>query len=171
MKRNPIFRNISIASILLIPFVILKIIQDNEQAELPVIMATNITMADSSQPCDLRSGTCKATLPNGKRIYLELEPKTIPILKPITVTTWLEGDSTISNKKLTGSVEMLGVDMEMGVAKAHLKTSTDNKMQTQVTLSLCVRELMQWHAYVTIEDGHERVGAKFPFDTVHIISQ
>jgi len=110
--------------------------------------------------CDLHQGPCAALLPGGGRVEFSLEPRPIPVLKPLKMQVRATGFKA-------GSVEVdfAGVDMKMAFNRPHLVPGKDGLFTGEATLPVCVRDQMAWQATVLVESDGKRIVVPFRFET------
>lgn len=112
--------------------------------------------------CDLHAGPCASAIPGGGRIELSIEPRPIPLLRPLRLAVKVEGMEA-------GKVEIdfTGVDMNMGYNRPELKRENGNRFTGQATLPVCITGRMAWQATVMATTDKIRVAAPFRFVTTH----
>lgn len=110
--------------------------------------------------CDLQQGPCATSLPGGGRLELSLEPRPIPVLKPLKLQVRATGFKA-------GSVEVdfAGVDMKMAFNRPRLVPGKDGLFTGEATLPVCVRDQMAWQATVLVESEGKRIAVPFRFET------
>lgn len=110
--------------------------------------------------CDLNQGPCVASLPGGGRLELSLEPRPIPVLKPLKLQVRTTGFKT-------GSVEVdfAGVDMKMAFNRPRLVPGKDGLFNGEAALPVCVRDQMAWQATVLVKSDDKRIEVPFRFET------
>lgn len=110
--------------------------------------------------CDLHQGPCASPLPGGGSVELAIEPRPIPVLKPLRLQVRLTG-----SKASSVEVDFAGVDMNMGFNRPRLEPGKDGLFTGQATLPVCVRDRMAWQATVLVESEGKRIAAPFRFET------
>lgn len=108
--------------------------------------------------CDLQQAACGATLPDGRRLELELLPRPVPMGGPFAATVVLSGHSATSV-----SVDFAGVEMNMGLNRYVLTADGNGRYRGNVTLPVCVSGRMLWQATVLVETGRQRLAVPFRF--------
>ena len=110
--------------------------------------------------CDLHQGPCATSLPGGGRVEFSLEPRPIPVLKPLKLQVRATGFNA-------GSVEVdfAGVDMKMAFNRPHLVSGKEGLFTGEATLPVCVRDQMAWQATVLVESDGRRIAVPFRFET------
>jgi hypothetical protein len=119
-----------------------------------------VKFAQQSDDCDLHEGPCKITLEDGTSFNLEVYPKDIPLMKPVTFKITSEN----YNKDII-SIDVYAKNMNMGTQVIKLKKTSDNNYESNVILPTCIRGNMKWNADIIIDKLSHRVGAKFKFKT------
>lgn len=110
--------------------------------------------------CDLNQGPCAAPLPGGGRLEFAVEPRPIPVLRPLTLQVRVTGATARSVE-----VDFAGVDMKMAFNRPRLEPGNDGLFTGQTSLPVCVRDKMAWQATVLVESGNKRIVVPFRFDT------
>lgn len=112
--------------------------------------------------CDLHAGPCVSTIPGSGRIELSIEPRPIPLLRPLRLVVKVEGMEA-------GKVEIdfTGVDMNMGYNRPELKRESGNRFTGQATLPVCITGRMEWQATVMATTDKITAAAPFRFVTTH----
>ncbi len=116
--------------------------------------------AVAERGCDLREGPCRARVPGGGELLFAIEPRTIPLLEPLTLT--LAGDGIEPRR---AEVEISGVNYDMGTLRAELIGGAGRPLSGSTSLSVCLQSEMRWRARVEAETSEGRVRAQFFFDT------
>lgn len=111
--------------------------------------------------CELREGPCGLALGEGRRVSLAIEPRSIPLLRPLRLTARLEGPPP---EAIT--VDIVGLNMEMGLNRTELSPSNRGVWEGETILPVCSRSRMEWEARVRVRypDGGAPV-APFRFHT------
>lgn len=123
----------------------------------PEITAT----APLDKGCDLRQGPCVSRLPGGGTIELGIEPRTIPLLKPLQLQVRVTGFGAQAVE-----VDFRGVDMNMGYNRPRLTETEQGWFSGSAVLPVCVRAWMEWEALVLVHTDRGIVAAPFRFETV-----
>ena len=126
----------------------------------PILFPPLIAVAPWVPGCDLRLGACPAILPGGGRVHFSIEPRTIPVLRPLDLTARIEGLNPRSVE-----VDFAGTDMNMGYNRIALKPVGEVGWKGQATLPVCVRSRMNWEARVLLHTDAGIMAAPFRFDT------
>jgi hypothetical protein len=112
--------------------------------------------------CDLHAGPCASDIPGGGRIELSIEPRPIPLLRPLRLAVRVEGlDARVVE------IDFTGVDMNMGYNRPELKRESGNRFTGQATLPVCITGRMAWQASVLVTTDKIRVAAPFRFVTTY----
>ena len=119
----------------------------------------NIAVQIPADPrCDLRAGPCVSRLDDRASVSLSIEPREIPLVKPLQLRVEL-------NEILATGVEVdfSGVDMDMGFNRIRLEPAGQGVYTAQGILPVCVRDAMEWEAKVLIstEAGLKSVAYRF----------
>jgi hypothetical protein len=116
--------------------------------------------------CDLQRGACSSALPGGGRVSFAIEPRPIPLLRPIKLVVTLQGANA---KKV--EVDFTGVEMKMGYNRPQLQAigegrfAGEDHFAGETILPICTDRRMAWRATVLIETGGKLVAAPFEFVT------
>jgi hypothetical protein len=113
---------------------------------------------DSS--CDLRAGGCETMLPDGSRVSFSIEPKTIPMLKPLQLKVIVRGYQVEGVR-----VDIRGVEMNMGNNQVTLNSVDKGIYTGEVSLSVCIRDVMEWEARVLLINRNKVFEVPFRFIT------
>jgi hypothetical protein len=110
--------------------------------------------------CDLRAGPCTTMLGNGRAIKFSIEPRSIPPLLPLSLRV-----DTIGFTAQAVDVELNGVDMNMGFNRFALQPDAQGHFTATGSLSVCIRDVMEWEAAVTLVSDDMQASAPFRFIT------
>jgi len=111
--------------------------------------------------CDLLAGTCSTKLPQKGSVTLSIEPRPIPLLKPMQLSVTTK-DLDVSSIE----IDFAGVGMNMGYNRPVLKKTGKNQFTGEATLPVCVRRKMDWEARVLLHMPEGIVMAPFRFYTL-----
>lgn len=95
--------------------------------------------------CDLDQRPCRATLPSGATVTLEITPRPVSAMKPLAVRLTLTGFSASE-----AGIEFYGAEMDMGRHRFPLSALTPQEFSGAVVLPLCVTRAMRWRATVRL---------------------
>jgi hypothetical protein len=110
--------------------------------------------------CDLQGGPCALVLPGGGRIELEITPRPIRVLEPMTLSVRLEGLAA-----RTVEVDFSGVDMYMGYNRFALHPQSEGLYTGEGVLPICTEQRMPWEANVLVDAREGMLAAPFRFVT------
>jgi hypothetical protein len=111
--------------------------------------------------CDLGRQACAASLPDGGRVELSIEPRPIPVLKPLTVEARFTG---IAVRK--AEIDFAGTEMKMGYNRPQLeKQRADNRFFGHAHLPVCITGGMEWEATLLVDTGKAVIALPFRFLT------
>jgi len=110
--------------------------------------------------CNLHVGPCSSRLPGGGRVSLSIEPRSIPVVKPIELKVEVSG-------RPVGEVEVdfSGVHMNMGFNRVSLQPQGKGLYSGTAILPVCVRGAMEWEAKVLLHTEKGLIAAPFRFTT------
>lgn len=110
--------------------------------------------------CDLRQGSCSSSLPQDGKVTFGIEPRTLPVLKPLALSVSVEG---LEVRKVEASFN--GVDMNMGINHADLPAAGEGKFNGTITIPVCIRNSMEWEAKVMLHTPDGIIVAPYRFWT------
>lgn len=110
--------------------------------------------------CDLHLTNCAIKIQDGTTFDLDIEPKTIPLMKPMKFS-FKSNNSKLKDLYL----EIYAVNMFMGEFKIPIKNLGEGNYEAIVTLPTCPIGNMQWNAEIRVEKLNETIGARFQFKT------
>jgi hypothetical protein len=112
-----------------------------------VLFPDTLRLATDSA-CDLRAGRCDRHLPGGGRLSFSFLPRTLPLMKPLTLQVELR------DREVDGVlVDIVGLNMAMGLNRTRLVRHADGVWKGETLLPVCTRQTMEWEAAVWLEDG------------------
>ncbi len=111
--------------------------------------------------CDMQQGPCSVSLPEGGRMIVEVQPRPIPVMRPIGVDVRFE-----SVEAESVSVDFNGVDMNMGINHYRLEADGRGRFAGEGVLPVCIRDRMQWEALVSADTAQGRFAVPFRFESV-----
>lgn len=115
---------------------------------------------DSSTPCDLRKNMCEVKLSDKQTVSLEVLPKGIPLMKPLTLIAHAKGIKANSI-----GVKIYAINMEMGTHKITLRRTEGDTFVGKQTLPTCIVGGMIWNADLTSSSFSDNKGVRFTFKT------
>ena len=111
--------------------------------------------------CDLRAGPCLSRLDENSSVSLSIEPREIPLVKPLQLRVDLNGIEASGVE-----VDFSGVDMEMGFNRVKLEPAGQGIYAANGILPVCVRDAMEWEAKVLIKSENGLSSVAYRFITV-----
>lgn len=111
--------------------------------------------------CDLRSGPCISPFGEEGSVSFSIEPKEIPLVKPLVLRVDLQGVDASHIE-----VDFSGVDMDMGFNRVKLEPEGDGVFMAKGILPVCVRDAMEWEAKVLIHSQQGLSSVAYRFITV-----
>lgn len=117
--------------------------------------------AVSDPGCDLRAGSCTTALDDGHSVRFSIEPKAIPPLLPLVFRV-----DTLGFTAQAVNVDLNGIGMHMGLNRVPLSRHSEGYFTGTGSLSVCIRDVMEWEALVTLETEDAQISAPFRFITV-----
>jgi hypothetical protein len=110
--------------------------------------------------CNLHKQPC--TTQQGKQsVTLDVQPRPIPVAKPLGVTVTLKN---ISAKAI--QLDIGGKNMYMGFNRANLKPTSPDRWVGTTMLAFCTNGKMEWQLtlLITLEDGSQ-IQVPYPLET------
>jgi hypothetical protein len=119
----------------------------------------NTHFAHAEHACDLHVNACQATLNDGTALSLEIEPKSIPLMKPLhfKVTSPIDLPSI--------EIKLFATNMNMGLHTIKLTQTSKGIFEGEGMLPTCVMGNMIWQANVILNQLTQSQGAIFTFKT------
>jgi hypothetical protein len=108
--------------------------------------------------CQLLDGRCRQQLERAA-VVLEVDPPAIPLMQTLTLTVQAENLSADAV-----SVDIRGLNMDMGLNLTRLRQVADDRWQGETILPVCSQRRMEWEAQVRV-DGAQRLAVPFLFFT------
>jgi hypothetical protein len=129
--------------------------------------------------CDLIAGPCRVRFASGGEVVLDILPRGIPAVHPLTITASLIGLPAPQRVE----IDFAGVDMDMGFNRTALQPASVGSSGAEVSsdregvrqdmqwsgtgmLPVCVRQRMTWEARVLLHYPQRLLAAPFRFDTL-----
>jgi hypothetical protein len=116
-------------------------------------------VAVAADDCDLHAGPCRAWLPEGGWVELEIAPRPIEMLEPLELQV-----RTGALGATAARVDFAGEDMYMGFNRPELGADDEGFAGTGI-LPMCVTDSMTWRTTVLLETPAGPVAAPFRFTT------
>jgi len=111
--------------------------------------------------CDLRAGPCAMVLDDARSVRFSIEPRSIPPLSPLLLRV-----DTVGFTAQEARVDMNGVGMHMGFNRVPLSRRPEGHFVGTGSLSVCIRDVMEWEAVVTLTSEDALISVPFRFITV-----
>lgn len=118
------------------------------------------TFISPNTPCDLHLKTCRVKLSPTQEISLEIVPKGIPLMKPLSFIVHAKGVKTDTIK-----LKIYAINMEMGTHKVTLKRVSKDRFEGRQVLPTCIVGGMIWNADLTSSSFFKKQGVRFSFKT------
>ena len=119
----------------------------------------NTHFAHSNSACDLHVNACEATLKDGSVLSLEIEPKSIPLMKPLQFKVTSNVDVP------TIEIKLFATNMNMGLHTIKLNQTSKGIFEGEGMLPTCIMGNMIWQANVILNQLTQSQGAIFTFKT------
>ena len=126
--------------------------------KLSPMLRPNVDITLPGSPCNPGLQTCIATLPNGDRLELSIEPRPIRPLQPLQLSVSITGF-----KADTMEIDFDGSEMRMGYNRPVL-TASNGRFLGQTILPVCVSGTMEWTATVLLTTDKRRIAVPFHFE-------
>lgn len=115
---------------------------------------------DPNPPCDLRIKTCHVKLSDSQDVSLEVSPKGIPLMKPLSFVVHAKGIKANSI-----GLKVYAINMDMGVHKLTLRRVSGDRFEGKQVLPTCIVGGMIWNADLTSSSFFDKKGVRFTFKT------
>ena len=131
-----------------------------DQEKLYHFFAGETRFTQSITPCDLHVNACTTILEDGNAVTFSIEPKTIPLMKPLTfrVQTFGIDDETLA-------LSIYATNMNMGLHTFTMKKISNNLYEAEGILPTCIVGNMIWRAEIVIDRPTQSIGAAYLFQT------
>jgi hypothetical protein len=126
----------------------------------PLLNPELAAVAPVDPECDLRAGPCVGKFPDGTEVSFSIEPRTIPLVKPLQLKARVNGVSAQGVE-----VDFVGLNMEMGFNRSRLKAEGEGGFSGTGVLPVCIMTVMQWEARVLVQTEQGLIAAPFRFST------
>lgn len=131
------------------------------QQAWPELFPEVVETAEVMKPCDLRQGPCRALFADGSAVTFSIEPRDIPLVRPLMLGVELEGVAARS-----AEVDFVGLNMDMGFNRAKLADAVGRDgFRGEGVLPICIARRMDWEARVMLETDRGLLIAPFRFHT------
>lgn len=110
--------------------------------------------------CDLRKSACHSILEGGGEVIFEITPNSLPVLKPISLKLSTQG-LEISEVQ----VNLVGVNMDMGINLTTLTQNTPNTFIGTTQIPACMHDKMLWEAQVIVQTPKATINIPYRFYT------
>ncbi len=127
----------------------------------PRLFPRAVVEAPRDPRCDLRAGPCELAIPGGGRVRFAIEPRTLPLMQPLSLSVEVEGLEASQVE-----VDFAGIGMNMGFNRPVLMADGPGRFRGETRLPVCIRKAMEWEARVLLESDRGLVSAPFRFITV-----
>ncbi len=157
MRKNISSSILKIIALLLILFIFLL-----SKVSFTDWFSKDVSFFSQNQSCDLHDGPCEIKDDEGRSFLLEISPKSIPLMEPLTFTLRTNYPNL---EMLKGKI--YATNMNMGVHLITLKSLKDGLLEGEVVLPTCVVGNMKWRCEFVLpskKDG-EKKGIVFMFKT------
>jgi hypothetical protein len=111
--------------------------------------------------CDLHVRICEAKFPDNQTMSFEIEPKDIPLMKPLTFIV----RTSPSLRPESFDLHIYATNMNMGYHTFELKKVSDDTYQATGILPDCLVGGMTWNAEVVNDSPTKSEGGLFTFKT------
>lgn len=128
----------------------------------PLLYPQTTERARLNSDCDLRRAACSARFQSGGSVLLDIQPRGIPVLRPLQIQVGLDALPTPQRVEL----DFAGFDMDMGYNRVVLHAGRDSGSYSgSGMLPICVRDRMTWEARVLLYLPDGILAAPFRFET------
>lgn len=126
----------------------------------PMINPQVVTTLPFDPNCDLQSGPCVTEMPDGQRVTLSIEPRPIPLVKPLQFKVKVDG---VEVDKVF--VDIQGLGMNMGINRPQLEPQSAGSYAGEGMLPVCIRNSMEWEVSVLLDTDEGMISIPFRFLT------
>ncbi len=128
--------------------------------DFDALFGDEIDFVDPNPPCDLRDRTCTVVLNKNQKVSLNISPKGIPLMKPLSFTVEAKGVQTN-----TLEIKIYAINMEMGTHKLTLRRTKGDRFEGKQILPTCIVGGMIWNADIRSSSFKDNKGVRFTFKT------
>ncbi|MDD3344314.1 MAG: hypothetical protein PHR87_12155 [Sulfurospirillaceae bacterium] len=122
--------------------------------------AGNTTFTTANPECNLNVERCETALSDRSHLTLEIEPKPVPLMKPITFKVTIE-DASLSFIEAT----LFATNMNMGLHTFKLFNKGNGLYEGEGMLPTCIVGNMIWQTNIVLNKPSQSIGATFFFQT------
>lgn len=126
--------------------------------KLAPLLRPNADITLPAMACNPGIKACAATLPNGARIELFIDPQPIRPLQTLNLNVTIHG---LDAEKM--EIDFEGTEMKMGYNRPAL-TRINGQFKGQAMLPVCVTGTMEWTATVLVNSGKQKIAIPFRFE-------
>ena len=116
------------------------------------------TRTGAAADCDLLAGPSRQAVAGGS-VTFSIEPGSIPLMKTLGLEVATEGLDVRA-----ATVEIRGLNMDMGLNRTPLSREADGSWKGETILPICSQRRMKWEAAVQLDAG-QRLEVPFAFHT------
>ncbi|WP_316364199.1 hypothetical protein [Candidatus Thiodiazotropha sp. CDECU1] len=127
----------------------------------PILFPDVVVKLPADPMCDLRAGPCVTRLEGGGEVSLSIEPRELPMMKPLKLQVMVQGLQANNIE-----VDFSGKDMHMGFNRYKLERESAAMFSGEGMLPVCVWEAMEWEAQVFIDSEMGKISVPYQFITV-----
>jgi len=128
----------------------------------PLLYPQTAERARLNPDCNLRKAPCSVRFQSGGSVVLDIQPRGIPVLRPLQIQVELDALPTPQRVEL----DFAGFDMDMGYNRVVLNAGSDTGSYSgSGMLPICVRDRMTWEARVLVYLPDGILAAPFRFET------
>jgi hypothetical protein len=129
----------------------------------PILFPRIAERAPLNPACDLTASDCTVRFPDGGSVRLDVRPRGIPTVHPLTI------EARLSDLPAPERVELdfAGIDMDMGYNRVALSpmAGAPGRWTGRGMLPVCVRQRMTWEARVLLHLPNGTLAAPCRLDT------
>ncbi|WP_295585163.1 hypothetical protein [uncultured Lamprocystis sp.] len=125
-----------------------------------LLVPAPLVLAHAEPGCDVRAGPCTAGFAGGGEVTLDVEPRGIPVTRPLVLRVAIRGLEVSAV-----AVDFAGIDMNMGYNRPSLAPVGSGAYRGGGMLPTCVRARMLWEARVLLTTPRGLFAAPFRFET------
>lgn len=160
MQRNKKFYGLMLAQFVGIVLVVAFIFIDSH--DIDRWLSEEVFFTQQSLTCNLRHEACSIALEDGSTMTLDITPRGIPLMTPLTFSLTTTGIDTD-----TLPMKIYATNMDMGIHRFTFKKDKTGHYKATGILPTCIEGGMIWRAEIVLPEPFEKrnIGAVFTFKT------
>ncbi len=128
----------------------------------PLLLPKSDVSATPDPGCDLNSGACRATLPDGGQVELSLSPRPIPVVRPMKILAHVSGPTASAVDRM--ELDFAGITMNMGYNRVTLSPLGDGRFTGETSIPVCITGRMSWRGTLIVTTARQNITVPFEFE-------